>query len=148
MGVFVNGKECGYVVVEKDNKMEQYANGTLTELKPEDFGDTTEIFRYFMYNYTPLNQVTTSDKIEVIRVYAFYNCDLQYVDLSQSTNLISIDNRCFDTNSSATVILPDTEFELGQYCFSLITNYNHDGLYYAPSLTSEYFDDGRSEMVV
>ena len=61
MGVFVNGKECGYVVVEKDNKIEQYADGTLTELRPEDFGDATKINNYFMRDNSNLDKITTSD---------------------------------------------------------------------------------------
>lgn len=139
MGVFVNGKECGYVVVEKDNKIEQYANGTLIELRPEDFGDATKITDYFMRTNTNLDKITTSDKIEEIGSYVCSGCNLEYIDLSQSVNLISIGSSCFETNNSATVILPDTDFELGISCFSLITNYNHNGLYYAPSLNNQYF---------
>lgn len=136
MGVFVNGKECGYVVIEHNTKLQQLLNKTITSLTEEDVKDVTQIPIYAFYNCDKLKSIVLPNTLQTIEQYAFCNCNNIENNIKIPEAVTTIGNYAFQNCSKLTgdLVLSDNIINLGYQAFNNCENI--ENVYIGKNITS------------
>lgn len=101
-----------------DSKLQQFIDGSATEITAEDFGDVKTIKPYAFYKNEELTKVTIPDSVENMGQWAFGYCsNLKHLSLSNNFNAISEGAfySCYGLNGM--LIIPDKATYIGKSAF-------------------------------
>lgn len=106
-----------------NNKLIQYADGTLTEVTAEDLKGASNISPYAFVLCNKLTNVTIPDSVTTIGYYAFMQCP-ELSSITIGSGVTSIGESAFYNCSDLTSItlLPTTPPRLDSSAFSLISS--------------------------
>ena len=92
------------------SRFAQFIEGSITEVKPEDFEGITSIYGCAFYNLYVLKKATISRNITTIGVYAFFGCTgLKSIRFEENSKLKNIDSNAFEWCAKLTEFyLPET----------------------------------------
>ena len=113
-----------------NNKLIQYADGTLTEVTAEDLKGVSNISPYAFTLCNKLTNVTIPDSVIDISDYAFPYC-VNLKNITIPGDVINIGNYAFYCCESLIgITIPDSVVSIGKYAFgycSSLTSINYTG---------------------
>ena len=74
-----------------EDRFKLFIQNELTEVKAEDFGETTRVTAYQFYNKSNIEKITMPETIKYIDTYAFYGTGIKHIDLPENIETIYSD---------------------------------------------------------